>query len=64
MNKIIRIVVSVAALGTFIGFGEVSAQRDEIPDGYPQSIEPELKVLLSRLRDEPSSHGAASACLA
>jgi len=42
MNKIIGIVVSVAALGTFIGLGEVSAQRDEIPDGYPQSIEPDV----------------------
>jgi tetratricopeptide (TPR) repeat protein len=55
MNKIIGIVVSVAALGTFIGLGEVSAQRDEMPDGYPQSIEPELQVLLGRLHDEPSS---------
>ena len=55
MNKIIGIVVSVAALGTFIGLGEVSAQRGEMPVGYPQSIEPELQVLLGRLRDEPSS---------
>lgn len=55
MNKIIGIVVSVAALGTFIGFGEVLAQRDEISVGYPQSIEPELQTLLGRMRNEPSS---------
>jgi len=55
MNKIIGIVVSVAVLGTFIGFEEVLAQRDEIPVGYPQSIEPELQALLGRLRNEPSS---------
>lgn len=55
MNKIIGIVVSIAVLGTFIGLGKAWAQRDEIPDGYPKSIEPELQVLLGRLRDEPSS---------
>lgn len=55
MNKIIGIVVSVAVLGTFINLGEVSAQRDELPVGYPQSIEPELQTLLARLGDEPAS---------
>jgi tetratricopeptide (TPR) repeat protein len=55
MNKIIGIVVSAAALGTWIGLGEVSAQRDELPVGYPQSIESELQALLSRLHNEPSS---------
>jgi tetratricopeptide (TPR) repeat protein len=55
MNKNIGIVVSVAALGTFIGLVDVSAQRDEMPAGYPQSIEPEVQRLLSRLRNEPSS---------
>ncbi|HKQ34319.1 MAG TPA: tetratricopeptide repeat protein [Nitrospiraceae bacterium] len=55
MNRIIGIVVSVAVLGTFIGLGKAWAQRDEIPEGYPQSIEPELQVLLGRLRDQPSS---------
>jgi tetratricopeptide (TPR) repeat protein len=57
MNKstIIGIVVSVAVVGTCIGLKEVSAQRDEVPVGYPQSIEPELQALLGRLRDKPSS---------
>jgi tetratricopeptide (TPR) repeat protein len=55
MNKIIGIVVSAAVLGAFITLGGVSAQRDELPVGYPQSIEPELQALLARLRNEPSS---------
>ena len=55
MKKIVGIVVSVAALGMGLGFGEVSAQRDELPVGYPRSIEPELQALLGRLREEPSS---------
>lgn len=55
MNRDIGIAVSVAALGTVLGLGEVSAQRDTMPVGYPQSIESELQALLSRLRNEPSS---------
>ncbi len=55
MNKVIGIVVSVAVLVTCLGLGEAWAQRDEIPDGYPQSIEPELQELLGRLRNEPAS---------
>jgi tetratricopeptide (TPR) repeat protein len=31
--------------------GPASAQRDEMPPGYPQSIEKDLQSLLSRLRD-------------
>ena len=55
LHKIVGILISVVALGTCIGFDEASAQREEIPAGYPQSIEPELQALLGRLRSEPSS---------
>ena len=55
MNKIVGILVSLVALGMCMGLDEVSAQREEIPAGYPQSIEPELQALLARLRNEPSS---------
>jgi tetratricopeptide (TPR) repeat protein len=55
MNTIIAIFVGLSFLATCIGLGEVSAQRDQIPVGYPQSIEPELQALLARLRNEPSS---------
>lgn len=55
MNRIIGIVVTVVMLGMCIGPREVWAQRDEMPVGYPQSIEPQLQALLGRLRDEPSS---------
>jgi tetratricopeptide (TPR) repeat protein len=55
MKTIVGIVVSAAAIGTCIGLGEVSAQRDEMPVGYPQSIESELQALLSRSHKEPSS---------
>lgn len=55
MNKIAGIFLSLVALGTCIGLDEVSAQREEIPAGYPQSIEPELQALLLRLGNKPSS---------
>jgi tetratricopeptide (TPR) repeat protein len=55
MNPIVGIVVSLVVLGTCIGPDDVYAQREEIPAGYPQSIEPELQALLGRLRNEPSS---------
>jgi len=55
MNRIVGIVVIVVMLGMCIGPREVWAQRDEMPVGYPQSIEPQLQALLGRLRDEPSS---------
>jgi tetratricopeptide (TPR) repeat protein len=42
-------------VSTGLGLQEVLAQRDELPVGYPQSIEPELQALLGRLRDKPSS---------
>jgi tetratricopeptide (TPR) repeat protein len=48
-----------ATLCTFIGFqgaGDTLAQRDDMPIGYPQSIETDLQALLTRLRDgKPSA---------
>ena len=41
----------VMMLGMAVGAGQVFAQRDEMPVGYPQSLEPSLQVLLSRLRE-------------
>lgn len=34
-----------------IGIDPASAQRDEMPPGYPQSLETHLQLLLSRLRE-------------
>lgn len=47
--------VIVAAIGSCPGLAEVLAQRNEIPVGYPQSIQSELQALLVRLRQQPSS---------
>lgn len=48
----------MAALATFacaISGADVFAQRDEIPAGYPQSLESGLQALLDRLRQGDSS---------
>ena len=55
MNKATLILGYVVSLGVVIGTSQALAQRDEMPKGYPQSIEPELQALLGRLRDQPSS---------
>lgn len=38
------------ALGLSIGIGPSHAQRDEMPPGYPQSLEADLQFLVNRLR--------------
>ena len=57
MNYIGWIVQCVIVLGMTVGAGQVFAQRDEMPVGYPQSLEPSLQVLLSRLREGDPSPG-------
>src|SRR5262249_24936504 len=54
MNKT-TLMLGYLVLGIFIETSQALAQRDEMPAGYPQSIEPELQTLLGRLRDQPSS---------
>jgi tetratricopeptide (TPR) repeat protein len=55
MNRATLVLESLVLLGVFIGTSQALAQRDEMPAGYPQTIEPELQTLLGRLRDQPSS---------
>src|SRR5262249_260300 len=55
MNRATLMRGSLVSLGVVIGSSQGMAQRDEMPAGYPQSIEPELQTLLGRLRDQPSS---------
>lgn len=55
MNRAIWTLPILVSLGVVLGTGLALAQRDELPAGYPQSIEPELQALLGRLRDHPSS---------
>jgi tetratricopeptide (TPR) repeat protein len=54
MNSATWILKGLAALGVVIA-GQVFAQRDEMPAGYPQSLEPALQTLLSRLPQDRSS---------
>ena len=49
------IVHCVMVLGLAVGAGHVFAQRDEMPVGYPQSLEPSLQVLLKRLHEDGPS---------
>jgi tetratricopeptide (TPR) repeat protein len=44
-------------LGILIGTGQAFAQRDEMPAGYPQSLESDLQSLLGRLREGSASPG-------
>jgi tetratricopeptide (TPR) repeat protein len=44
-------------LGLLIGTGQAFAQRDEMPVGYPQSLEADLSSLLGRLREGSASPG-------
>lgn len=56
MNRAIWILWSLVSLDIVLtGTGLALAQRDEMPVGYPQSVEPELQALLGRLRSEPPS---------
>src|SRR5262245_2614123 len=55
MNRATLVMGYLMSLGVFMGNGQALAQRDEMPAGYPQTIEPELQALLGRLRKEPSS---------
>lgn len=45
------IVQTAVVLSVLIGAGQVFAQRDEMPVGYPQSLKSDLQSLLGRLRD-------------
>src|SRR5262249_29772287 len=55
MNRATLMLGSLVSLGLVIGSSQGMVQRDEMPAGHPQSIEPELQTLLGRLRDQPSS---------
>jgi hypothetical protein len=44
MGKIRWIIASLAALDILIGTGHAFAQRNEMPAGYPQSLEPALQA--------------------
>lgn len=58
MLKIARwIVWSFIALGVLTGSERAFAQRDEMPAGYPQSLERELHSLLGRLHEGGLSSG-------
>lgn len=55
MNCARWIGVSSIVLGILIGTGQAFAQRDEMPAGYPQSLESDLQSLLGRLREGSAS---------
>jgi tetratricopeptide (TPR) repeat protein len=57
MKQIRRIIVSVALAGVVLGTAQAHAQRDEMPAGYPQSLEGDLSSLLGRLREGSPSPG-------
>lgn len=51
MKQIRGIIFSVALIGVALGTAQAHAQRNEMPAGYPQSLEADLASLLGRLRD-------------
>ena len=57
MGKIRWIIASLVALDILIGIGQAFAQRNEMPAGYPQSLEPALQALLGRLHEGNPSPG-------
>jgi tetratricopeptide (TPR) repeat protein len=57
MGKIRWIIASLVALDILIGTGHAFAQRNEMPAGYPQSLEPTLQALLGRLHEGNPSPG-------
>ncbi len=48
---------SAVALGIFLGIGQGFAQRNEMPVGYPQSLEPALQAPLGQLHEGDRSPG-------
>ncbi len=50
MKRACRTVGLCFVLGFCMGVESASAQRDDMPPGYPQSLEADLEVLLTRLR--------------
>ena len=57
MNRTRWIGVGCLVLGILVGAGQTFAQRDEMPAGYPQSLEVDLQSLLGRLREGSVSSG-------
>ncbi|MDO9116923.1 MAG: tetratricopeptide repeat protein [Nitrospira sp.] len=57
MNRATWIGVGCIVLATLIGTGQALAQRDEMPAGYPQSLEGDLSSLLARLNEGDASPG-------
>lgn len=57
MNRATWIGVGCIVLATLIGTGQALAQRDEMPAGYPQSLEGDLSSLLARLSEGDASPG-------
>lgn len=51
MKRIGWIAGCILAIGIAVEAGQVFAQRNEMPAGYPQSLEADLASLLGRLRD-------------
>ncbi|MCS6897965.1 MAG: tetratricopeptide repeat protein [Nitrospira sp.] len=55
MRQFALIIVGWTALGLFIGGGPAAAQRNEMPPGYPKTLESQLQTLLGQIeRGEPS----------
>lgn len=57
MKQIRGIIVSVVLAGVVLGITQAHAQRNEMPAGYPQSLEADLASLLGRLSDGNVSSG-------
>jgi tetratricopeptide (TPR) repeat protein len=57
MKQIRGIIFSVALAGVALGTAQAHAQRNEMPAGYPQSLEADLASLLGRLRDGDVTSG-------
>jgi tetratricopeptide (TPR) repeat protein len=49
MRRVAWIIIGCAVLWLVIGTGSVFAQRNEMPAGYPQSLEADVQSLLSRM---------------
>jgi tetratricopeptide (TPR) repeat protein len=51
MRNVAWVTIGCAALWLVIGTGPVCAQRNEMPAGYPKTLENELQALLSRMEE-------------
>lgn len=51
MNRIESIVIGLLLGWVLVAAGQVGAQRNEMPVGYPQTLERDLQALLERVRE-------------